>query len=347
MYCFNCGEKNLDEAKFCCGCGCELLVNKNTEKNSVDKNAIYSGNDNKSINTPKPVEGLDKVSFFVDKIFHKFTSKFKNQKRIIIESSNFNYESSGIKPLTFSENIDTSHVKKDENKHSYTQLGGFLAFLVYGGFAGLIISMIGLGFAVIGYCFLVPYRPSYLFLLLIDIILGVVAVLLQFRLILKIKNKSVDFLHFYFKTFIICMIFYLFVSVVQIIISITESIPYSNIQYLGELIWWAISYSILSFVLTLAISTVGVILIALYFVKSVRVRTYMGTDMYAKLCFFTRNVKLPNPAYIQQVHINCSKAQVTANNESNNYFEKNKCSKCGADLKEGNLFCTSCGQKII
>ena len=45
-------------------------------------------------------------------------------------------------------------------------------------------------------------------------------------------------------------------------------------------------------------------LMMLYFARSVRVRTYMGTDKYLRLAFFTRNVCGPMPAVPDEVESN-------------------------------------------
>ena len=47
---------------------------------------------------------------------------------------------------------------------------------------------------------------------------------------------------------------------------------------------------------TLFGSVLGLFLLNLYFVKSVRVRTYMGTDAYLKQSLFNRNTSAPAPA---------------------------------------------------
>jgi hypothetical protein len=43
-------------------------------------------------------------------------------------------------------------------------------------------------------------------------------------------------------------------------------------------------------------STAGFLLLTLYYTRSVRVRTYMGTEKYLRLAFFTKKVKGPAPA---------------------------------------------------
>ena len=55
-------------------------------------------------------------------------------------------------------------------------------------------------------------------------------------------------------------------------------------------------FALLFIILMAIIDAVGFFLSTLYSVRSVRVRTYMGSDEYLKLAFFTKKMKGPEPA---------------------------------------------------
>lgn len=90
----------------------------------------------------------------------------------------------------------------------------------------------------------------------------------------------------------------------------------------------------------------------------------MGTDMYLKLSYFTRNVISPQPATFQNESSqfnntaqqqksnsnNNTNVNRSANNEQTNVKSKESesvyCKNCGTEIIEGNVFCTKCGSRV-
>lgn len=111
----------------------------------------------------------------------------------------------------------------------------------------------------------------------------------------------------------------------------------------------------------------SVFLFTLYFVKSVRVRTFMGTDMYLKLSIFTQNIRSVQPATFQNYQeannqsLNQSRQKqntysndtlinnntnIENSNNNSNVVEPVFCTKCGSKIIEDDIFCTSCGNRV-
>jgi len=61
------------------------------------------------------------------------------------------------------------------------------------------------------------------------------------------------------------------------------------------------AYGLAKDILSLAMVPAGLGLYTLYYAKSVRVRTYMGSDKYLRLAFFTRKARGPAPAVPDEV----------------------------------------------
>jgi hypothetical protein len=69
---------------------------------------------------------------------------------------------------------------------------------------------------------------------------------------------------------------------------------------LGCLFVWADKSALYFVAFGIALNAAVFFLMRLYFTRSVRVRTYMGTDAYITQCLFTRKVKPPQPAVPDQ-----------------------------------------------
>lgn len=111
MFCTKCGLENEDSAKFCADCGNPLVKNYVNEQQS---NQMNKGN----------------------------PTLVNNYKKIIVDENSFSLKNSRLGIFTLSSNIDTSNVKITDYQNEYSQLGGFLALIVYGGIISLILSFI-------------------------------------------------------------------------------------------------------------------------------------------------------------------------------------------------------------
>ena len=160
--------------------------------------------------------------------------------------------------------------------HPYQKLGGYLAFTVYGGIVVSVLAIIGMIVTMIPIFKALKYLSRYgnmSFLYIIAIILILFAIVLYgliIKLMIMIKNKNQKFLWFYHK------------------VVIAETLVTFVLQWItsgfGQGLVYLIFYALMFFLYTL------------YFVKSVRVRTYMQSDEYLRIDPLTRNVPSPRPA---------------------------------------------------
>lgn len=373
MFCTKCGARNEDEAKFCAKCGNSLfknIVNDSQHKNNMSSNYNQKNN----INSSKP-DTLDKVSQAVDNISDNVTNSFNKHKQIIVDENNFRYENSGLSLFTLSNNIDTSNVQRQAYNNQYSQLGGFLAFIFYGSLVsmalvclGVVVNMLFSGaglFKIIFSQYWSSITPQLIINWILQLAFMATSFTLTFKFLMKIKHKDIDFLHFYHKMCIFIAI--LFVAYVALIILVT--VVFNSSYYFNPYYFSSLGNLIASFVGTI-IGTlfsivISALLFTLYFAKSVRVRTYMGTDMYLRLSYFTRNVKSPQPATFQIVNMQSNNQTQQPNSNFNNNTNANQnvdgdwtekkekvsgsvyCKNCGTKIIEGNVFCTKCGSRVV
>ena len=168
--------------------------------------------------------------------------------------------------------------------HPYHELGGWLkaivilqyvagGLMVFVGLMGLLAMTVGLG-AFGGYAMNSPVAGLGLGALglvggiIILVICGIYAAY-YFVLATKIKNRDPSFLRFYH-----------IVSVVLVVLGLLGLIGNHEGDQVRSFVW----------------QVIWVILYTMYFVKSVRVRTYMGSDEYIRQSPFTKDMEAPQPA---------------------------------------------------
>lgn len=364
MFCTKCGTQNEDEAKFCANCG-NTLNNKNTNN---DQNTENNRNNSRQEDT------LDRFSNAIDNISSSVTNSFNNHKQIEVNESNFRYENSGIKMLTLSSDIDTSNVQQKDYANHYSQLGGFLAFIYYGGLismalvclgviANILFSGAGL-FKIISSQYWSYITPQLIINWILQLAFVATSFIMFFKFLMKIKHKDIDFLHFYHKICIIVSILVVVYSIAIILVSVLFNISYYFNPYYISSLGVLIGTHVGSIIGSLFSIALGALVLTLYFAKSIRVRTYMGTDMYLKLSYFTRNVISPQPATFQNEssQFNNTAQQQKSNSSNNMNVNRNAnneqtnvkstesesvyCKNCGTEIIEGNVFCTNCGSRV-
>ncbi|MCQ2752091.1 MAG: hypothetical protein MJ189_03220, partial [Coriobacteriales bacterium] len=197
------------------------------------------------------------------------------------------------KIFTSSKLIDFSGVVRENNDHEYTKLGGFLAFIVYAGYVGLAISavsvIISFFLSVVSIGYLGALGGIVILTSLLSLIVYGLALVLEFRFLIKIQNRELDFIHYYIKVLCIFAIVDVIVVFLAFIIELIAGMPAS--YAFGGFISLFITFGCIAVVVGLTMY---------YFCKSVRVRTYMGTDAYAKVCPWTRNIVVAQPAISYQ-----------------------------------------------
>lgn len=162
--------------------------------------------------------------------------------------------------------------------HPYQQLGGYLKFTVIGGTIVAALAIIGMIIEMVPVFRMMSYISKYTnmtfqyILIILLMILSIVVYALIIKLMMMIKNKNQRFLWFYHKLVIAGTL------VVLVLRWISNGF--------GTAVVSLVLFFLLYFVYTL------------YFVKSVRVRTYMQSDEYLRIDPITRKVKSPVPADI-------------------------------------------------
>lgn len=374
MFCMKCGTDLPEGAMFCNNCGNKVeavkkIIESNKSQDDLSQptannigtqssctNQVHqdAGNDNyhntsnSASNTFNKNEGqfdrfVNKSSQTIDNIASNIS---KNSNTYVIDDNNADTIANSISPLAFSANINTEKIKRDSsNEHPYTKLGGFLAFIFYGGLVGEVLSALGVIISIIVLIPVIPYSPQLLISVLVYLLIGCIFIPFAFRFLAKIKNKEVDFLHYYIKLCIWFLIFWIPGTIIIYGITISQTIGGIGLssQYAGLMF----GSFIVSLIINLISFLIPVILLCVYFCKSVRVRTYIGTDKYLKLSKFTKNVTPPKPLYDNdyknsQFDKNFHNAEQYQNNSSSSEV----CSKCGSPIKKGNSFCTNCGNKV-
>lgn len=173
--------------------------------------------------------------------------------------------------------------------HPYQKLGGWLAFFSYASLVLGFLCIIGFILVLIGAGSLNSLLGGNAggFIILAALVYYGGATFACIRLFQMIQSRDVMFVHFFEKTIIILfagMIFFMFLVIGYLGSTWGE---YSSIfvsSFLGEVLPEFVS------------GGVGFFLILRYFEKSVRVRTYFGTDEYLRKSIFLKDKPSPEPA---------------------------------------------------
>ncbi|MCR5010191.1 MAG: zinc ribbon domain-containing protein [Clostridia bacterium] len=162
--------------------------------------------------------------------------------------------------------------------HPYQQLGGYLKFTVIGGTIVAVLAIIGMIAEMIPVFRMMSYVSRYTnmtfayIMIIVLMIFSIVVYALIIKLMMMIKNKDQRFLWFYHK------------------LAIAGTLVVFVLQWISNGFGTAVVHLVLFFLLYFVYT--------LYFVKSVRVRTYMQSDEYLRIDPLTRKVKSPVPADI-------------------------------------------------
>ena len=162
--------------------------------------------------------------------------------------------------------------------HPYQQLGGYLKFTVIGGIIVAVLAIIAMIVELIAVFKMLSYISRYtnmMFAYIMIIVLSILSIAvyaLIIKLMMMIKNKDQKFLWFYHK------------------LVIAGTLVAFVLQWISNGFGTAVVHLVLFFLLYFVYT--------LYFVKSVRVRTYMQSDEYLRIDPLTRKVQSPVPADI-------------------------------------------------
>lgn len=164
------------------------------------------------------------------------------------------------------------------SNHPYKKLGGFLAFIVYGNYVAAALMAIYPIVAIVQLFALSSQYGSYgsavvgaaIVPLIILLVVYVALAIFLCWWATQLKNRNPAFLKIYHYFGCIAL-------VIEFVVLIATGNAVSGFLYL-------------------ILGALGLLLWTLYYMKSVRVRTYFGTDEYLRQSPFTKNVQAPDPA---------------------------------------------------
>lgn len=176
--------------------------------------------------------------------------------------------------------------------HPYQVMGGWLAVFTYAWLILGIYFIICIILELVSFVAVTSTTAGFMNgligkvtgpLALLVVLYYAVCAALSFNLYSKMKDKETDFLHFYESLFILSLLVGIVGSFIPYITSPTL------LKYLGS----NLPQIFISFLKTIVWPTVGFVLTMLYFSKSVRVRTYFGTDKYLRKSRFLASTPSP------------------------------------------------------
>ena len=274
MFCVYCGKPLPDGAVFCSYCG-KKIINVNND-NSEKPVPILSQSTGQQQNVNSDQQHYNNsgndLSDNIESLTEKAEGLFDSTQQKIQEKLGI----TDNRPMT----------------HPYQKLGGWLAVFTYGWLlAGLyciwciikeLLSMTAINAATGGLTGIIT-GPV---LLIVAVLYGIEA-FLCIRMFLLIQRKDTRFLRFYETIGIISLGAIICIAII-LTVYLNNKLG-SYVRYAMPTVWASIIPSII-------ISGVFFALILRYFGKSVRVRTYFGTDDYLRRSIFFRNSISPEPA---------------------------------------------------
>ncbi len=206
-------------------------------------------------------------------------------KQISVEKSDFKADTDTVQDNNVTHNSTMA-------THPYQSMGGWLAFFTYSWLiAGIccilliilqLLSLTTLNFKAGSYLGNVIGQAVGIGTLIMVVCYSIYAALC-FNLHSKMKDKDTGFLHFYESMWIFTFLFYI----------ASCFFPYITNPTLLKYIGTYMPSMLLSMLKTVVGPLIGFILTMLYFSKSVRVRTYFGTDEYLRKSRFLASTPSP------------------------------------------------------
>lgn len=178
--------------------------------------------------------------------------------------------------------------------HPYHKLGGFPLFVVVMNYIGGVSAFIDCVIIAVAYIFLINkskwfpkgFTACFSFVMIGAIILILACGCVEIGFSNRIRRRNVGFLG-YMQTASVTLMIICTVFAIASFVWLNSFSRYGISQvssYAGQLISYGIGWLI------------GLILGSVYFSKSVRVRTYMGSDEYLRKSVFNKRSKSPVPA---------------------------------------------------
>jgi hypothetical protein len=170
----------------------------------------------------------------------------------------------------------------------YRKLGGFLLFLVIMTFFVALTSVMNLLFSKDGFVKSLPgFGPVEAWFQLLIVLCSIYTIVIQIMFSVMIIKRDQRYLRiwqlFYIGTFVS--------AAATLLMHLTCGFPPREPSAFNSPEALGLATDVFAFLRV----PIGLTLFTLYNVKSVRVRTYMGSDKYLKLAFFTKKAVGPAP----------------------------------------------------
>jgi len=180
-------------------------------------------------------------------------------------------------------------MKTKDYAHRYQKLGGFLLFLVIMTFLAAFTSVTKLLFERDGFLHAWRgYEGGEFWLQLVIQICAVYAIVMQVTYALMIIRRDPRFV----RTWQLIYIGTFAGTLALLAAHLIYGYPQEDASTYNS----AFAIGLVSDIFAFLAIPIGLGLLTLYISKSVRVRTYMGSDKYLRLAFFTRKARGPEPA---------------------------------------------------
>ena len=271
MFCGNCGKKLPDDAMFCPFCGAKTDLYYEQESGSDAWDGAWDGG--AYAEEPAPAAPVQQPAYTYS-------------------------ENTYVKPESgldsFTNNIQAKLGATDNRPvtHEYQRLGGWLALIAYGCLAGAILTPIEGVISLMGMSSLSSMFAGYLDNMIAVITLFIVIVCgatsyLCFKMFSNILKKDTGFLRFYETIGIV------YIGAMVLVTIVASSYMQATLGEYASYFMPSLTGNTIGSVISGALIFAGW---TTYFVKSVRVRTYFGTDEYIRKSIFCKNVTPPVPA---------------------------------------------------
>jgi len=224
-----------------------------------------------------------------------------------------------------------------QQPHPYRKLGGWLLLIVIGNIAGVFISIyqiVNLGnmISIINSVGRLLGLQGFSGLLTVAMVLTIISLVGVLFYIVSILRRSPNLIVIFHVVVTIDILGALMILIALGSMGFSEAIDASSV---GGLIG----------------AVAGAIIWTLYFSRSVRVRTYMGSDEYLRRSPITRTVQSPVPADWQSATTPGAYTPPQETQRPDSFtappVQRSFCGSCGAEMKSDAQFCGVCGWRRV
>ena len=318
MFCTKCGNRLPDGAQFCNECGGAVKSGADEQKQEWNGQTEQQNRQEQP-----PIQQYQQPQGYAP----------QRPPVVSVNVAEIKEKTSEVLRNITGENIGITEDQPEYQRypHPYHQLGGWLGFVTYAQLVAVgLMTVLFLFSAFLVFKYLRYLGAWSIILLLIEFVGYGITCFFCVKFYTLIKDKNPRFLRFYELTMITLCSIYVLILILPGVQANAESIRSLLSGLLGFFIWTT------------------------YFRKSVRVRTYMGSDAYLRYSIFFKNTIAPAPAdtepYVAPQQRSAQAGAPVYSQPNTDYQPAEStarafCSNCGAELGADAKFCSNCGDK--